>query len=178
MEPSTFTQGDALTWTKSVSGYDPASWTLTYHFVHQSSGKRTIVCTDNGDGSYLATLTNANSAQFVPGVWNWQAVLTDGGTGQLATDEGQLTVKPGFAGMTDAHDKRTYAEKVLEKIEALILDTADNEETNFSIDGISMSFEGKADLRTARDYWRRMVKQEQRAAALKKGSGRDIRVRF
>jgi len=176
-EPKSFVRGDSCKWTRGFSEYLPADgWTLTYYIV-SSNGKKSIVATDNGDGSFLATLTTTISLSMAEGVWTWQAVLTK--TGERKTlDSGTFVVEQNFDNVGQSYDSRTFARKMLDAIEALLLDTSGSDETSISIDGVSTSFENKAELIAARDRFKREVKQEEQAANLKKGLGGSVRVRF
>ena len=176
-EPTEFIRGDTVSWTKAFASYLPEDgWSLTYYFTSQSD-YQTIAASDNGDGSFLAAINLAASQAFEAGTYQWQAVVTKTDE-QKTLDSGTVVVKPGFVGVSAGFDDRTFAKKVLDKLEELILSTADHEETNLAIDGVSMSFETKADLIVARDRFKREVAEQKLAEDLANGQQHGIRVRF
>lgn len=177
-EPTTFRRGETVKWTKSFAGYAPADWTLTYYIVTQKDRKQ-VIATDNGDGSFLVTIAKADSAQFMCGGWKYQAVVDDGSEA-FVVGEGAITVAEGFSEITNGHETRSAAARILAELETLIENTAGDRGTSLSVDGYSASYETKADLIQAHSHFKRLVKQEQAAESLSSGIGRpaSVRIRF
>ncbi len=176
-EPETFVSGDKVTWTKDLADYTPADgWTLTYYLVTPTDYK-SVVATDNGDGTHLAAISPADSAKYQAGTYDYQAVVTKTGE-QETIKRGTVVVEQGFAGKEQGVDSRSFAARVLEKIEELIESTAGNDETSFAIDGTSFTFESKAELLTERDRLRHELRAEKLEEKLRNGGREAVRVRF
>lgn len=144
-EPQSFKRGDTVIWTRNFSGHKPEdTWLLTYHLVHPVQ-KETIVTTDNTDSTHLATLTATASKTWAPGDWAWQAVVTKAAIVHTL-DEGTFEVEVGFGELSAGEDTRTFWARVLESLEATILQGAASNELTVSVDGYSASFESQAEF--------------------------------
>ncbi len=176
-EPAKFVRGNTVRWTKQLVDKRPQDgWTLTYHLATPTQ-KFSVNATDNGDGQFAIEITATESKQYEPGVWAWQAdaaLLTD----VFTVDSGTITVEQGLAMATSGHDARSFAQRMLSQIEDALLDSV-GQETTISVDGMSFTFETKADLIVARDQFRREAKQEKIAERIGNGlGGNNVRVRF
>lgn len=175
-EPSEFTAGDSLQWTRAFSDYLPADgWALTYYFVN-STGKVTVTTSDNGDGSYLASISTAVSATFAVGRWYWQAVATRASE-RVTLDSGETVVVTGFVSTAaGGADVRSPARKTLDALEATLQGRATSDHLSMSVNGRSISRLSVTELLQWRDRLRDEVRIEEQGE--RAGLGRNIKVRF
>ena len=175
-EPKKFVRGESQSWTRTFADYDPTIWSLNYHFVNEVD-LVTVTTTDNGNGAFLAVLTPTDSVKFGTGTYHWQAVATKTDEEKVVAT-GVCEIVGSFKDARAGFDTRSTAERILAKIETLLLETAGNGETAFAVDGTSFTFESKAELIVARDRFKREVNAEKRAEKLRNGFRDDIQVRF
>lgn len=176
-EPLQFRAGDTVKWTRALSAYTPDDgWTLAYYFNSQQA-KFDATAADNGDGSHLTTLSATETATLAAGRYSWLARVSKAGE-VFTVDEGQVEVLPDLAG--DLVDTRSVDERLLEAIEAALLDSADDDQLSMSVDGVSISVMDKGDLLTVRSRLERRVQQQRDAARLRRGAriGGNIGVRM
>ena len=175
-EPLAFNKGDTVKWAKNLPDYLPSDgWVLKYSFAN-SGASNTITCTDNGDGSHLATIDKTTSAAFAAGHWNWQAYV-ESATERFTVAEGAIEV---LAAMTAATDGRSHARIVLDNIEAYLENSSNITAASYSIAGRTLSRIPINELISLRDTYRREVRSEenaQRAASGLPGKNQ-IRVRL
>jgi len=170
VEPDDFIAGDTVKWTKSVSDYKPEdSWVLTYYFI-KSGEQQKVTATDNGDSKHLVTLTAAVTADWVPGEYKWQAVVTKT-TERYPVDSGSLTVNRDFAQDISGHDSRTYWETVLENVKAVLEDRATKDQSSYTIHGRQLSRTPMGDLLALYSRAEGEVAKEKRAEAIANGNG-------
>jgi len=169
-EPASFIAGDTVKWKKSVSDYKPEdSWVLTYYFTKAGTQQK-LTATDNGDSKHLVTLTAANSADWLPGEYKWQAVVTKT-TERYIVDSGSLTVEIDFAQQTSGHDSRTYWETVLDNVKAVLEERATKDQSSYTIHGRQLSRTPLGDLIALHSKAVGEVAKEKRAEAIKNGLG-------
>jgi hypothetical protein len=174
-EPKTIIRGDTVKWTRGFSEYLPAdSWVLTYYFVN-TAGRISVVASDNGDGTFLTTISSTVSKQFQKGRWYWQAVVTKAAE-RFTLDSGEFQVKDGIADATSGLDTRTWARRTLDAVEATLEGRATSDHTSMSINGRSISRMTPLELMDWRDRLRSEVRIEEQAA--KAGLGRNIKARY
>lgn len=176
-ELDSFVRGNSVSWLVSLPEYLPSDgWTLEYHFATPTA-RQSIAATDNGDGRFLFAMGMSESQQFEPGTWIWQANVSNG-TELLTVREGRIEVRQGLAEATSGFDGRSVAERMVEQLDKALLDF-DGQETTISAEGVSMTFENKADLIAARNHFRRELAREKEGERLAKGLGvSNVRVRF
>lgn len=130
-EPTEITEGDSAAWTVDLPDYKPAdSWVLTYTFASATVAAFALVCTNNGDGRHLATLTAALGANLKAGNVGWTAVLTKG-TERITIRRGDITVDAKLT-VGQTLDNRSYARRVLDAIEATLENRATSDQLQLS----------------------------------------------
>lgn len=172
-EPDEAVAGDLWSWKKSVPGY-PASegWALTYHFANSSAN---FSISASGDGAdFLVEVTPENPA---PGLYNWAATVKKGAA-RITVGSGSITVHPDPE--SGSADLRSYAQKIVDAIEAVIEKRASKDQENYSIDGRSLARTPIADLLLLRDRFRKELANEKAKNRIAQGrkSRRNIRLRF
>lgn len=169
-EPLSFIAGDTVKWTKDLSDYKPEDgWTLTYALV-QDGNQETITATDNGDSTHLAAITAATSGAYGLGMYHWQAYVTKA-TERYTVDSGTLEVLTNFATQSAGYDNRSHVKKTLDALEATILGKASTDQLSVSINGRSISNMKPEDLIKWRDLYKSEYAREQKAEAIKNGTG-------
>lgn len=174
--PRAFTIGDTLTWTESDATYPAPTWTVRYYFT-----SKTEVFSSNdpstADGSdHVVTITTTN---LKAGTYDYVRKVTDGSE-LYTTERGQIEVLPDLSADVTGVDRRVYAEKALEAIEAMLLGKASKDQTSYSLNGRALSRYSPAEL----NEWRRALRievAELRAKERRKAGGksnRNVRVRF
>lgn len=177
-EPSKFTAGDTVKWTKALSEYPPATWTLSYSFV-KSGAQFTETSSAASGTDHLVTITAADSVDFTAGIYSWQAYVTDG-TDRYQVGTGTCEVVANFETATTGYDARDHTKIVIDAIEAVIQGTATTDQAAMSISGRSLSRRSLEELykmlQVYRAEYRRIIAGERIANGL--GSGRRIVTRL
>lgn len=177
-EPLTLVRGDSTVWTRGFGDYVPNDgWTLTYHFI-SAAGKVVVTCTNNGDATFLATITKTISKQFVgpAGFWDWQAIVANVAlTQQITLARGRLQVAVGFAEQNNGADVRSQLRQTLDAVNATLLGRA-------SSDQMQVTYNGRSIMRlTVKELlaWRAQLQQEVAVEdGEDTGAGRQVRVAY
>lgn len=176
-EPTAITAGDTVNWTKSLANY-PASagWVLTYTIIN-ASNKYTVTATASGD-SHLVSVAAGITSAWASGEYTWQSKVSKG-VEVYTVAIGDLTISPSFAAQTTL-DSRSVAAKALEAIEATLAGRATSATAEYEIAGRKLKYTSHAELIRLRDFYKRVVVQEEAAARVTKGLSdpRRILVRF
>lgn len=179
-EPDTLWAAVAAQWTKSLSDFPATdSWLLSYTITPPSGAVLAVAWTTH------VTASGANFSISIPAsLLTWTA----GGAGRLT---GKVTKGADTAIVFDAALKcvvvgeRSFAQRMLTAIDAMLLGNASREEKQLSVstpNGVSKAIElcSKSELLGLRNYWQAMLNQEQAAeqAALGRGTRRRILNRY
>ena len=181
-EPLEVVVGDFLQWKRTdlASDYPPASFSAEYIARITGGGANEIALAGTGiDGAYLFTVDSATSAGFEPGYYHWQLEITETASGnRLVVDRGTFTAIVDLD--ENQADPRTHAEIMVSKIQSILEGRADSDVESYSIAGRSITKMSGAELREARDYYRREFQQEKVKDRIKRGkpSGSTVKVRF
>ena len=141
--PDRLTVGDNWTWTAS-SGYDPATWTLSYALV-KTGDQIQITTSDNGDGLHLVDVASVTTAAYTAGTYDWQAYITDG-TDRHQIARGTVEILPDYDAAGAGLDDRTHVKTTLDALEALIAGKATKDQANMSIGDVSLGRLSPAEL--------------------------------
>lgn len=181
-EPLEVVVGDFIQWKRSdIAGdYPPASFSAEYVARITAGGSSEIImpATEAG-GTYLFTVSSADSADFTAGYYHWQLEVTETATGnRLVVDRGAFTAIVDLD--VNNSDPRTHAEIMVAKIQSILEGKADSDVSSYSIAGRSLSKMTFDELMTARDNYRRELQQEIVKERIKRGksSGSTVKVRF
>jgi hypothetical protein len=179
-EPTSFTAGDTLSWTRSLADY-PASagWVLAYRFIN-ATAKFDITAGASGD-DHLVSVTAATSASYAAGSYSWQAFVTKGAE-RYTVGSGICDVEPNLAAVSaSGYDDRSPARKALDAMDAGLQQFGANAHVqSYTIEGRQMTYRTFADFMAARDRLAREVAQEEsgRRAAAGLASKNRMRVKF
>lgn len=158
-------------WTKYLASYTPADgWSLTYSLA-DSAKFLSVLATDNGDGSHLATISTTDSADLAPTTGPYRT-LTLVGRVAKETEKYEVVVSQilVYPNLTAAYDARTHAKTVLDAIEATIAGRATKDQEAISLpDGRSISRTPMSDLMSLRQHYRRECDAQLKAEGLTRG---------
>lgn len=178
-EPTQFTAGDTVRWTRDLPDYRPADgWTLEYVFVADGD-RQTVTATDAGDGTHEVHITPTASANFTPGFYQWAAYVSDG-SARHTINRGSVEVLRDLVGETTGHDTRSHVKRVLDALEATLEGKATDDALSMEINGRSLRRMDPGDLLAWRDRYRAEYRREQAAEDLRRGDnhGGIVRVRL
>lgn len=172
-EPTSFTAGDTIAWTRTSSDYPPsAGWVLAYRFIN-AAAKFDVACSGSGD-TFTASETAANTANLTPGLYTWQAYVTKA-TERYTLAEGTCEVLPNLAAKTAGYDTRTPARKALDALNAGLATFGGNAHVQeYEIEGRKMRYRTFADFMAARD---RLIQDVAREEAAQSGRPQKNKVR-
>ena len=172
-EPSTLVAGDRITWKRTDLGtdYPPALYALSYEARLEGTGTTKISISASEDGSdYLVEVSQTTSAAWTPGNYQWDAYMTRSADNErVRVDSGSFEIEPNRA--TSSDDPRSHAKIMLDAIEAQIEGRA----TDSQLDILSYSLPSRAasrdpaQLRSWRNYYATLVKNEQTAERVANG---------
>ena len=155
--------------TEFSSDYPNTSHSMTF-MARSGTGANvefSIAATNSGDDYLFSASSNATAA-FTAGLYHYQIeVLETSSNNRLILDQGELDVTVDLD--VNAVDPRTHAEKMLQKIEAVLENRADADVSSYSIAGRSLTKMSPEELLTWRDNYRREVKAHRRKLDLKHG---------
>lgn len=167
-EPAELRAGDTWQWRREDLSDYPASagWSLKYYF-RNAAAKFDITAAADGD-AFAVEVAKASTGK-TPGAYDWIAVV-ESTTHRHQIDAGRLTVLPNLA--TDVvYDARTFARKMLDYIEAALLNRASGDQLdliNAQLDQRSMTRD-KSGLTALRNQYRAEVRAEENAARIADG---------
>jgi len=155
--------------TQFSSDYPNTSHSMTF-MARSGTGANvefSIAASNSGDDYLFSASSNATAA-FTAGLYHYQIeVLETSSNNRLILDQGELDVTVDLD--VNAVDPRTHAEKMLQKIEAVLENRADADVSSYSIAGRSLTKMSPEELLTWRDNYRREVKAHRRKLDVKHG---------
>ncbi len=116
--PSKLTPGDTITWKTNFPNYKSSDYTLSWSI--RGTSQLDVTATRDGD-DFTTTITSTQSATLTPGLYAYQAYLTDVNNERLIIGSGQLEVTVNLAAITEAYDGRSTAQKLLDAVNETIL---------------------------------------------------------
>ena len=171
--PTSLTVGNTWAWTHTVDGYPASNWpAAVYYFAHQ--GDTFEVAATVLDDNYVVAQTPTQTRDRAPGDYAWYLLVTNG-TDRFSAAQGLVTLLPDPAAWTE-HDPRTHNQKMLAAIEAMLEQRATAQQldvVSYSVGNRSLS---RSNLIELRDYYAKLVAQEQNAAAIAAGGGNPNRI--
>lgn len=170
--PKTLTAGDTWQWDADYGDYPASTWTATAYFENSSSS--ISISSSAVSDTHRFAETAANTADFDGGRYYVQVRVTDGSSVYtVETGWCQVEIDPAKAGN---QDRRSWARRTLDAVEAFIEGNATTAQQSVSIAGRTISRWPLSELMQLRDQLRGEVRAEEHGSQA--GLGRDIRVRF
>jgi len=127
----------------------------------------------------LITVDSATSADFVAGYYHWQLEVTKTSTGdRVVVDRGAFTA---VVDLDDNQaDPRLFEEKMLAKIETILLGKADADVSSYSIAGRSLTKYSYQELQDLHDQYEAKVNRHKQLERIKLGKSthHTVKVRF
>ena len=169
--PKSIVIGDLVQFklTQFSTDYPNTSHSMTF-MARSGTGANvefSIAASNSGD-DYLFSASSAATSAFTAGLYHYQIeVLETSTNNRLIVDQGELDVTVDLD--VNAVDPRTHAEKMLQKIEAVLENRADADVSSYSIAGRSLTKMSPEELLTWRDNYRREVKAYRRKLDVKHG---------
>ena len=159
--PSSLVVGDYWTWrVPGLGDYPAATWTLSFGFAGPNTVDMSAGWTVAAEsaGTWLVTVTKAQSAKYTAGRYRWRAYVTSGSE-RYEVAAGWVIFEENTAAL--AGDNRTHAQKCLALIEAALAGRLTTQEESYAIAGRSISKMPIAQLRELRglyaaEVWREM----------------------
>jgi len=167
-EPEQIQAGATVKWKRSLGDF-PASagWVLSYVFIN-ADGKITITTTADGD-DHLVNAAATVTAAWSAGRYDWQATAAKDDDRYLI-DSGAATVLADFA-QAATKDDRSHARKTLAAINAMLEGKATKDQSNYAIEGRSLSRYSWGELIEAKRFYMGLVAMENRKTRNKNGKG-------
>ncbi|MBL4929345.1 hypothetical protein JI744_14655 [Tabrizicola sp. KVB23] len=147
------------------------------HLVLRGPGQIDMLSAPDG-ATHIFEATAVQSAEWVPGTYWWQ-LRAQSADGVYPVATGQTVIAADLATITDPHDGRSHAEKVLEAIEAVIEGRATKDQESYTIKDRTLQRTPLGELLKFRAQYRDEVRAQKQAA--RNGNslfGRMIKVRF
>jgi metal-dependent amidase/aminoacylase/carboxypeptidase family protein len=152
--PKELTAGDLWTWTEILSDHPAPTWALTYYF--RGAKALSAPATPNGANHVISVAADATKA-FPPGNYEWQARVVNGLT-VVTIGTGRVAINPNLADIQS--DARTFNQRVLEALQAVIENRASTDQLTLSINGRSISRMTWDEIHAAYDRYRLAVAAE------------------
>jgi hypothetical protein len=181
-EPTDVYVGDRWSWKKTdiVSDYNPSLYSLSYIFRSFTDANTSISITaTNVNSEFVVEVPSATTAAYPHGTYRWYSFITrTSDSERIELNSGTIEVNPNRTIASD--DPRSHAERMVNKIEAVLENRASADVMSYSIAGRSLSKMSPDELVKWRDYYLSEVAKELRAEAIKLGKGVNskILVRF
>jgi len=144
------TAGRRWTWTESFYGYDPNDFTLEI-LLKKADGNPIKITTSNNSG-HLVDVSASTTAQILPGYYVYSAYVFE-----IAEPSSIIQVETGIVEVLpdpmQAGDVRTFAIKMVEKLEAALYALASNTMSTVAIDGRSYTYKDETELTKQLEYW-------------------------
>ena len=118
--------------------------------------------------NFAVSVAAATTAARVAGEYSWEAYVSGGTSERYRVARGALTVRPNLATATAA-DRRSFAVKALEAIEAALISKASKDQLSLQIAGRSIQRYSFEELAKMRKTWRAEVKAEIDAERRRRG---------
>lgn len=174
-EPTRIAKGEKMSWTRSFGDYPADEYDLEYRFRGNGPGFDVAATADGSD--FIASVSAAQSTTMIEGeTYQWQAWLTEqaDATNTWIVDRGTIVVDRGFAADSSAAlDLRSEAKKILDAINATILNKATNDQMEYEIATPAGSRKlkrmGLKELTDARKIFAEIVARERAAERVKRG---------
>ena len=158
-EPTMFLQGTKVEWRVSLPDFPSSLWDLAYQFA-KTDASHTVAAASQADESFLVSLDAVATRNWVQGRYYWQALATE--------QADNSNVRPAGVGFTDVlgqfakeTELRSFWERVVTDLEAVIERRASRTDINYAIEGVSVASMDHAQLLAALDHARRRLRTAQ-----------------
>lgn len=156
-EPTRITAGNSYAWSKHLKYFQSDGWTV--HFsITGINNQLTFDAQEESAGHWSVSISSSQTEVLSEGEYRLIGYAKNTSLDQRVTFYSNfLKVRPDFSQATDL---RSYAEKTLEAIEAMILKSASKDQQSVTVDGQTLSRRSVPDLMLLRDRFKREVARE------------------
>jgi len=167
--PASLIAGDTWQWTDEFADHPAPAWVVTYYFEMLGSTFNVVAAASGS--AHQATIAAATTAGYKPGRYGWFARAISAGVAKtIAQGELVVEIDPAAAGTAD---RRSWARKTLDAVEAALLAFATTNIQSYTINGRAVA---RGDLEALKK-WRNDLRAEI-STTDPKGSGRTIKLRL
>lgn len=155
--PAELAVGETTEWTLELADFAPSDgWAVAYFFRGPTAVD--LAGVPVGEAFEYAVI---GSTFTTAGAFTWEAIATNAGTAERCrVGSGRLTVVPNLEALAAPSDQTSFAEKMLEALEAALLGTATKAQRSYTIAGRSIERIEIAELERLRDRYARKVAGE------------------
>lgn len=155
------------TWTESLSDYPASLGYVLKYTVTNASYQIAIsssASSDNPD-SHTVTIASADTATWHAGKYQYLKYVEKSGK-KYPISQGSIEI---VASVFAANDQRSFAQRMIDAIEATMEGRATKEQTALTINGRSIQYLSLTELISARAHFVELVKQEEVKAKIAAG---------
>lgn len=158
----------------TLTAFPAPEWSVTLHL----RGPEAINLAATADGSqHRLHADAATTADWSAGEY-WFTLRATRGAEVSEVEQGQLTIAPDVAALTEPYDGRSQAQIALEAIDAVLAKRATLDQERYRINNRELYRTPIADLLKLRSYYAEQVKREKAAACGRNPFGATVRVRL
>jgi hypothetical protein len=163
-EPETIRANTTLQWTRSISGYDAATWTASYRLTSSNDLTPITIPTTGSGTNYTVDVKPIVSATYAAATYVWNLTVTDG-TDTFHIDSGVAQVISQDATGNELLDAKQY----LIDAETELAARAAGKAESYSIKDRSLTRTSSSELMNIIKYWRTRVGVLENAERVRKG---------
>lgn len=161
--PRSFVIGSTVQWRVRSTDYPPdGSRTAEIAFV-TSSDSRQVAASDYGDGTWLVSITPAESGAFEPELYRYQFNVTEG-SDRFSIASGIIEACANYAAISGGLDDRSSNAKIYDAITAVMEGKATQDQSSLAIGGRSLSRYSWEELISARGHHAHLMNDAERMA--------------
>ena len=179
-EPTSLIAGYSYSWTKTLSDYSSALYSLTYVLRNAITGQSTsVTATIAGPFSYSVAFVPALTEGLAPGQYLLIGYITDDLTGGQATKVSvynstlDLQANP----LITAGDLRSHARRMVDLLRSMIEKLAKGTISSSTVNGKQYTQKDMAAARAELARYEELLRQEEAAARLESSAGK-VFIRF
>jgi hypothetical protein len=158
----------------TLTAFPAPEWSVSLHL----RGPSAINLTAAAEGSQHRLHADAATTAAWPAGDYWYTMRAVRGAEVSEVEQGQLTVLPDVAALTEPYDGRSQAQIALEAIDAVLAKRATLDQERYRINNRELYRTSIPDLLKLRSYYAEQVKREQSAACGRNPFGATVRVRL
>lgn len=168
-EPSCIVAGDNVQWLRSFDDYSAASYTLKYALMPTTGSLIEITAETYTDGvTFWVNVGGTDTEAWAPGLYLWQASVTDSGGNRTTLFPGRMLIRPDFA-TADVANYLSTVKQTLDALYALVQGKASSDQMNYTIRGRSLSRMQPKELLDWIDFYEELYDREIRREAGQQG---------
>lgn len=175
-EPEEFSAGDTLAFTRSLPDYPAPDWSIVYELTGNNA-PRIEFLSSASNSNHSITVDAATTAGWLPGDYVLAGYAVSGAE-RHRIYYGQIKVYPNVPRAAGNEDTRTFAQKMVEMLEGLLLQGGGLLESRV---GDSMfRYQTLEEVRAEHGYWKNVRRNELQHERARSGKrpGNKIRPRF